>query len=161
MSSTAPMRVVLVDDAPEIRELLGFMLGREPDFTVVAEAADGAEGVRAVTATQPDLVLLDVAMPVMDGLEALRLIRLECPSAVVVMFSAFGDPTHHAREAVRLGAHGYIRKGDTLAGLTDQLRALVATERDLGSGPGDDPAAATGSGTRDDEQVPWTFHDRR
>ena len=160
MSSTAPVRVVLVDDALEIRELLGFMLGREPDFTVVAEAADGAEGVRVVTATQPDLVLLDVGMPVMDGLEALRLIRVECPTAVVVMFSAFGDPTQHAREAVRLGAHGYIRKGDTLAGLADQLRALIATARGLGSGPAGDSAEATGSGTRGNEQVPWTFHGR-
>jgi YesN/AraC family two-component response regulator len=131
VSDTAPVRVVLVDDALEIRELLRFMIGRERDFTVVAEAADGAEGVQAVIDTQPDLVLLDVGMPVMDGLEALRLIRVECPTAVVVMFSAYGDPTHHAREAVRLGAHGYIRKGDTLAGLTDQLRALIATARGL------------------------------
>jgi YesN/AraC family two-component response regulator len=129
VSDPASVRVVLVDDALEIRELLRFMLSRERDFTVVAEAADGAEGVQAVIDTQPDLVLLDVAMPVMDGLEALRLIRVECPTAVVVMFSAFGDPTHHAREAVRLGAHGYIRKGDTLVGLTDQLRALIATAR--------------------------------
>ena len=160
MSDTAPVRVVLVDDALEIRELLRFMLGREPDFTVVAEAADGAEGVRVVTETVPDLVLLDVGMPVMDGLEALRLIRVECPTAVVVMFSAYGDPTHHAREAVRLGAHGYIRKGDTLAGLTDQLRALVATARGLGSDPAEDSTETSPSGTGASPPVPWTFHER-
>ena len=136
MSETPPVRVVLVDDAVEIRELLRFLLDREPDFTVVAEAADGAQGVQAVIDTVPDLVLLDVGMPVMDGMEALRLIRADCPTAVVVMFSAFGDPTAHAREAVRLGAHGYIRKGDTMAGLTDQLRALVAAARDPGDGSG-------------------------
>jgi DNA-binding NarL/FixJ family response regulator len=152
----APLRVVLVDDAAEIRELLRFVLGREPDFTVVAEAADGAEGVRAVTETVPDLVLLDVGMPVMDGLEALGLIRVECPTAVVVMFSAFGDPTDVARQAVTLGAQGYIRKGDTLAGLTDQLRALVATAR----GTDSDTDAVEGSSARVGEQDPWRFHGR-
>jgi DNA-binding NarL/FixJ family response regulator len=129
MIDTAPVRVVLVDDALEIRELLRFILEREPDFTVVAEAAEGAEGVRAVIETVPDLVLLDVGMPVMDGLAALELIRADCPSAVVVMFSAFGDPSDVARRSVALGAQGYIRKGDTLAGLADQLRAFLATAR--------------------------------
>lgn len=135
MIGTAPVRVVLVDDAVEIRELLGFTLARTSDFTVVAEAADGAAGVRAVADTRPDLVLLDVSMPVMDGLEALRVIRSECPDALVVMFSAFGDPSEVARQSVMLGAHGYIRKGDTMSGLTDQLRAVVAAARDHSSGP--------------------------
>ena len=62
MSGNAPVRVVLVDDAVEIRELLGFTLARTSDFTVVAEAADGAAGVQAVADTLPDLVLLDVSM---------------------------------------------------------------------------------------------------
>jgi len=135
MSVTAPTRVVLVDDAVEIRELLGFTLARTSDFTVVAEAADGAAGVRAVADTRPDLVLLDVSMPVMDGLEALRVIRAESPDSLVVMFSAFGDPSEVARQSVRLGAHGYIRKGDTMSGLTDQLRVVVAAARDHGHGP--------------------------
>ncbi len=161
VSETQPvLRVVLVDDAVEIRELLRFMLDREPDFTVVAEAADGAQGVQAVIDTVPDLVLLDVGMPVMDGLEALRLIRVECPDAVVVMFSAFGDPARYAREAVRLGAQGYIRKGDTLSGLTDQLRALAATARGAGDGPADDTAETPGSGPPRDQPAVWRFHDR-
>ena len=161
VSETLPvLRVVLVDDAVEIRELLRFMLDREPDFTVVAEAADGAAGVQAVTDTVPDLVLLDVGMPVMDGMEALRIIRVECPTAVVVMFSAFGDPVRYAREAVKLGAQGYIRKGDTLSGLTDQLRALVATARGVGSGSADDSAEAPGRGAPGGQPDLWRFHDR-
>jgi DNA-binding NarL/FixJ family response regulator len=148
MSGTAPVRVVLVDDAVEMRELLGFTLARTPDFTVVAEAADGAAGVRAVADTLPDLVLLDVSMPVMDGLEALRVIRAESPDALVVMFSAFGDPSEGARQSVRLGAHGYIRKGDTMSGLTDQLRAVMAAARDHGDGP--DSAAGSVGGSGDD-----------
>jgi DNA-binding NarL/FixJ family response regulator len=161
VSETPPvLRVVLVDDAVEIRELLRFMLDREPDFTVVAEAADGAAGVQAVIDTVPDLVLLDVGMPVMDGMEALRIIRVECPTAVVVMFSAFGDPVRYAREAVKLGAQGYIRKGDTLSGLTDQLRALVATARGVASGSADDSAEAPGRGAPGDQPDLWRFHDR-
>jgi DNA-binding NarL/FixJ family response regulator len=147
-----PLRVVLVDDAVEIREMLGFVLSRKPDFSVVAEAADGAAGVQAVADHRPDLVLLDVSMPVMGGLEALRLIRRQWPEVVVVMFSAFGDANDVARESVRSGAHGYIRKGDTLTGLDDQLRALVAAARnqdvDPGEGPGSGPGPATpGSST--------------
>ena len=79
MSGTAPVRVVVVDDAVEMRELLGLALARSSDFAVVAEAADGAAGVQAVADTLPELVLLDVSMPVMDGLEALRVIRAEHP----------------------------------------------------------------------------------
>ncbi len=135
MSDNAPVRVAVVDDAVEIRELLRFTLARTSDFTVVAEAADGAAGVRAVADTRPDLVLLDVSMPVMDGLEALQVIRSEYPDVLVVMFSAFGDPSEGARQSVRLGAHGYIRKGDTMSGLTDQLRAVVGTAPDQRSSP--------------------------
>jgi DNA-binding NarL/FixJ family response regulator len=121
-----PVRVVVVDDAIEIRELLRVLLTRTSEFTVVAEAADGAAGVQAVADTLPDLVLLDINMPVMDGLEALRLIRADFPDVVVVMFSAFGDPADYTKRAVKLGAHGYIRKGDTMSGLTDQLLALMS-----------------------------------
>jgi len=127
MSEPGPVRVVVVDDAIEIRELLSVLLTRTSDFTVVAEAADGEAGVQAVADTHPDLVLLDINMPVMDGLEALRLIRADYPDVVVVMFSAFGDPADYTKRAVRLGAHGYIRKGDTMSGLTDQLLTLMQT----------------------------------
>ncbi|MGB8382136.1 MAG: response regulator [Dermatophilaceae bacterium] len=82
--------------------------------------------------TAPDLVLLDVSMPVMDGLEALSVIRAQFPAAAVVMFSAFGDGAEVARQAVRLGAHGYIRKGRSLSGLAEQLRAGLAAAHGQG-----------------------------
>jgi DNA-binding NarL/FixJ family response regulator len=149
MSDTAPVRVVLVDDAVEIRELLGSTLARASDFDVVAEAADGVAGVRAVADTLPDLVLLDISMPVMDGLEALQVIRAECPDALVVMFSGFGDSSEVARQSVRLGAHGYIRKGDTMSGLTDQLRAVIAAAREHGDRSESAEDSAGGSGNDD------------
>ena len=117
------MCVVAVDDAVEMRELLALTLARESDFSVVADAADGAAGVQAVAETVPDPVLLDVSMPVMDGLKALRVIRAQSLTAAVVMFSGFGDGSEVARQAVQLGAHWYIRKREKLSELADQLRA--------------------------------------
>jgi len=123
----APTRVVIVDDAEELRILLRLALDREEDFSVVAEAADGETGVAAVIAHQPDLVLLDIAMPVLDGLQALPLIRDECPGATVVMLSGFGATSHAAIEALRLGAHAYIQKEGALMRLANQLRDLMGT----------------------------------
>ena len=122
-----PLRVVIVDDAEELRILLRLALDREGDFSVVAEAADGETGVAAVIAHQPDLVLLDIAMPVLDGLQALPLIRTECPSATVVMLSGFGATSRAAIEALQLGAHGYLQKEGSLTRLADQLRDLMGT----------------------------------
>ena len=90
---------------------------------LVADAADGAAGVQAVAETVPDPVLLDVSMPVMDGLKALRVIRAQSLTAAVVMFSGFGHGSEVARQAVQLGAHWYIRKREKLSELVDQLRA--------------------------------------
>src|SRR4051812_11246986 len=72
--TSSPIRVVLVDDSDDMRLLVRIALEREPDFTVVGEAADGQTGIEAVAAARPHLVLLDIAMPVMDGLQALTLI---------------------------------------------------------------------------------------
>lgn len=130
---THPIRTVLVDDSEEIRTLLRFALDREPDFEVVAEAGDGAAGVAAVSAHTPHLVLLDVAMPVMDGLQALTLIREESPGSVVVVFSAFTGVSGAAERTARLGAHAYIEKHGDMTGLVQELRRTLARELDLGA----------------------------
>src|SRR4051794_20664553 len=90
-SPAAPLSVVVVDDAEDLRPLVRMAIERSGRFSVVAEASDGAQGVDAVRAAQPDLVLLDIAMPVMDGLQALPLMADACPHAIVVMLSGFGD----------------------------------------------------------------------
>lgn len=124
----APMtvRTVVVDDSEDVRALLRLYLERQPDFTIVAEAADGELGVRAVESERPDLVLLDVSMPVMDGLDALTLIREQFPDTVVVMLSAFGATTPLALSALARGAHGYVEKGHPLSELAVELRGCLA-----------------------------------
>jgi len=119
-----PVRVVLVDDTTDLRELLRFAL-EQHEFRVVGEAGDGRTGIEVVRELQPDLVLLDLAMPVMDGFEALPLVRGACPDAVVLVLSGFDAATSGAR-ACTLGAHGYLEKGVSLRTTLAQVReALV------------------------------------
>jgi DNA-binding NarL/FixJ family response regulator len=118
----------MVDDSDDLRDLVRMALEREPDFEVVAEAADGEAGVGAVAAQRPHLVLLDIAMPVMDGLQALTLIREESPGSIVVMLSAFSTSTGAPERAMALGAHGYIEKGGGAPALVADLRAVLARE---------------------------------
>src|SRR4029079_10661247 len=84
------LEVVVVEDTPDLRDLLRMALKRSGDFTVVGEADNGRQGVEMVRARQPDVVVLDIAMPEMDGLEALPLLREACPTCTVVMLSGFG-----------------------------------------------------------------------
>jgi len=124
----SPIRVVLIDDADDLRLLVRMALEREPDFTIVAEAPDGESGVAAVAAHKPHLVLLDIAMPVMDGLQALTLIREECPGSIVVMLSAFTGSSGAIERAMSLGAHGYIEKGGGVPEMIADLRRVLARE---------------------------------
>ena len=117
----------MIDDAEDLRPLVRMALERSGRFRVVAEAADGAQGVDAVRVSQPDLVLLDIAMPVMDGLQALPLVAEACPTAIVVMLSGFGDASEIGTRALDLGAAGYIQKGGRLQALPEQLRVIVGS----------------------------------
>jgi DNA-binding NarL/FixJ family response regulator len=123
----SPIRVVLVDDSADLRLLVRLALEREADFTIVAEAPDGDSGVAAVAAHKPHLVLLDIAMPVMDGLQALTLIREESPGSIVVMLSAFTGSSGAIDRALALGAHGYIEKGG-VEEMIAELRGVLARE---------------------------------
>lgn len=115
-------RVLLVDDAADIRLLLRTML-RRTGFLVVGEAADGAEGARLAAELQPDLILLDLSMPVMDGLEALPLIRRDAPEATVIVLSGF-DRERMEPAAIAAGAHAYFEKGSGITELTALATAL-------------------------------------
>lgn len=113
--------IVLVDDAPDVRGVITALLRRDPSMRVVGEAGDGARGVEVVRQLQPDMVLLDLAMPVMDGLTALPLLLEASPSTRVVVLSAFGtDRTVEA--AMEAGATAFIRKG---ADLADELLPVL------------------------------------
>ena len=125
----APVRVVVVDDVEDLRLLLRLSLERTGHFTVVAEAENGQSAVTAVLAHRPDLVLLDIMMPVMDGVQALKLIRQQVPSAVVVMLSSWDTSSLAAKQSMKLGAHGFLRKGDHMDLVPTQLREIMAGGR--------------------------------
>ena len=122
LATNRPRRVVIIDDTPDLRELLRLALTRG-GFDVVAEAGDGREGIEVVRETRPDLVLLDLAMPVMDGIEALPTIRRLCPTAKIVVLSGFGAQQMAAR-AVAAGADGYVQKGAPLTTILDYVRDM-------------------------------------
>jgi DNA-binding NarL/FixJ family response regulator len=114
---------VVADDADGVRDLVCLLLGMEPDFVVVGQARDGAEAVDVVSRTIPDLVLLDVSMPVLDGLAALPAVRRAAPDARVVIFTGFSEQALGER-ASALGAHALIEKGLPTDRLVDRLREV-------------------------------------
>jgi DNA-binding NarL/FixJ family response regulator len=124
-SAPASISVVLVDDSEDLLFLVRGALERSGQFRVVATAADGQQAIETARTHQPDLVLLDIAMPVMDGMQALPLIRAECPAASIVMLSAFGDASGMPQRAMAMGANGYLHKNGRLKALPEQLRVIV------------------------------------
>jgi len=123
----APIRIALVDDADEMRLLVGMSLTLSGEFEVVGEAANGREAVAVAQEHRPELMLLDLSMPEMDGLEALPLVLDASPETCVVVFSGF-DEAQLGREARSLGARGYIEKGTPLEDLVVLLRAYLDGE---------------------------------
>jgi DNA-binding NarL/FixJ family response regulator len=120
--SEESIRIVLVDDHPVYREGLGVLLGSIRGLDVVATASDGAEAVAVVAQHLPDVVVMDVQMPVMDGIEATKRIVAEHPQiGVVVLTMSEDDET--VFQAMRVGARGYLLKG---AGQDDISRAIRA-----------------------------------
>jgi DNA-binding NarL/FixJ family response regulator len=114
--------VLLADDLEEYRVLLRKMLEMDGRFSVVGEAPDGHAAVRLARETDPDVVLLDIAMPEMDGLEAIPHIRRAAPRTRVVMLSGFGEEVM-SDKSLRLGADAYVVKGH----MTDDLVRTLTT----------------------------------
>ncbi|WP_027861690.1 response regulator [Marmoricola sp. URHB0036] len=119
------LRVVIIDDSADLREVLRMTLERAGTFAVVGEAGNGREGADLVAAQRPDVALLDIMMPDMDGLEALSQIRSRCPETVIVMLSSLGSAQMTLR-ALTAGADGYVQKGRPLSELLAQMQLLVA-----------------------------------
>jgi DNA-binding NarL/FixJ family response regulator len=104
------IRIFVADDHPVVRDGLVAILGTQPDFAVVGEAAGGAETVERAAALRPDVILLDLEMPGMDGVAALQRLREEWPEVRAIVFTAF-DTDERILAAVRAGAQGYLLKG--------------------------------------------------
>ena len=131
MGSTAErpdITVVLVDDEPGVRLLTRLALEEDGGIEILGEAANGRSGVELVTAMQPDVVLLDVQMPVLDGLAALPEIRTASPGSQVVVVSG-SDPDETADAAMAAGASAYLEKDRVTTDLVALVRGLTAAHR--------------------------------
>jgi DNA-binding NarL/FixJ family response regulator len=125
-------RILIVDDHPLTRDALAALLSQQ-GFDVVGEAADGQEAVTAVRSLQPDLVLLDLTMPGMDGLTALPRIREEAPSCEVVVLTA-SDSEENLLGAIRAGASGYLLKTESPEQIATFLRSVARGDAALSGG---------------------------
>jgi DNA-binding NarL/FixJ family response regulator len=124
--------IVVCDDVAELRHILREVFSERPGLEVIAEAGTGLECVEAVAARKPDVLLLDLSMPDMDGMEALPEIVASSPATRIVVFSGFAaDRTGPA--VLDLGADLYVEKGTPLDALADAIRALATSARYRGS----------------------------
>lgn len=117
------IRLLIADDHPVVRDGLLAILSTQADFVVVGEAGDGLEAVALTAEVQPDVVLLDLEMPRMDGVETLRLLRQQNPAVRVIVFTAF-DTDERILTAVQAGAQGYLLKGVPRAELFEAIRVV-------------------------------------
>lgn len=128
--ASSPARLLVADDHDLIRMAMRAMLTGEPDLTVVGEAQNGREALEMCRKLHPDLVLMDVRMPGMDGLAATRAIKKERPGVIVLMVTAFEDP-EHLLEAIKAGAAGYVLKHATRHELLKAVRGVLQGESPL------------------------------
>src|SRR5919107_292995 len=129
-AQTEPMRIIITDDHALVRDGLRSMLDDEPGLEVVGEAANGQEALELCRSLKPDLVLMDVRMPEMDGLEATRAIKQELPSTSVLMVTMHENPDY-LLEALNAGAAGYVLKGASGDRLVNAINRTLKGESPL------------------------------
>jgi DNA-binding NarL/FixJ family response regulator len=123
----SPVRVLVADDAPELRVLLRLSLSGTGEITVVSEATNGVEAVEMTAEHRPQVIILDVSMPLMDGLQAAGEIKRRFPDTKVLMYSGFRE-SELQKKSIEAGADIYIEKGGDLATLRRSVLSLVAPQ---------------------------------
>ena len=127
------IRVLLVDDQSIIREGLSSLLQTQPDLEIVGEAANGQEAVERSLVFQPDVVLMDIRMPVMDGVAAIRILQDRVPEIKILVLTTFDDDEYVA-QAMAHGAHGYLLKDTPSAELAQAIRSVNQGYTQMGPG---------------------------
>ena len=124
---TERIRILIVDDHAVVREGLRAFLGVQPGFEIVGEAADGEEAVERATQLEPDIVLMDLVMPTLDGVGAMRALRRRCPRCRVIVLTSFLEDDR-LLPALEAGAAGYLLKNSQPAELARAVRAAHSGE---------------------------------
>jgi DNA-binding NarL/FixJ family response regulator len=124
VNGQSPIRVLLVDDQALFREGLRTLLSVWPDLEVVGEAGNGAEAVETAVALRPDVILMDLRMPVLDGVAATRRLRQELPDCKIIVLTTFDDD-EHVFDGLRAGAVGYLLKDVPSEKLVEAIRAAA------------------------------------
>jgi DNA-binding NarL/FixJ family response regulator len=130
MTGSSPIRILTVDDHPLVREGIAGLVGVQPDMTLVAEAANGREAIQQFRTHRPDVTLMDLQMPEMNGLDAVIAIRTEFPEARIIVLTTYEGDAQILR-AVKAGAQGYLLKSTLHSELLRTIRAVHAGKKGL------------------------------
>jgi len=122
-----PLRVLIADDQEPVRRRVCSTFASRPDFEVCGEASNGQEAVDKAKELHPDLVILDITMPVMNGLDAARVIRECCPATHIVIFSVHRSK-HLLQQAQKIGVQGYVTKGEPPQNLLAAADAVLSNQ---------------------------------
>ncbi|MFT4226167.1 response regulator [Micropruina sp.] len=150
---TAPIRVLVADDQAIIRDGLATVLGLLPDIEVVGTAADGAEAVRLAVLEHPDVVLMDLRMPVLDGVAASARLRVDVPDAAVLVLTTYADD-ESILAALRAGATGYLTKDAGRSELAAAVRSVARGQATFAAEVGATVIAAATTSTPDEPVTP-------
>jgi DNA-binding NarL/FixJ family response regulator len=130
MTGSSPIRILTVDDHPLVREGIAGLVGVQPDMTLVAEAANGRDAIQQFRTHRPDVTLMDLQMPEMNGLDAVIAIRTEFPEARIIVLTTYEGDAQILR-AVKAGAQGYLLKNTLHSDLLQTNRTVHAGKRSL------------------------------
>jgi len=128
MSAIVSIRILVVDDFADLRNFASSQLQQRPDFQIVAEASDGLDAVQKAEELQPDLVVLDIGLPGLNGIEVARRIRVCSPHSKILIASAQHN-LEIAEEALRSGAHGYLLKSEANHEFLEAVKSVLKGNR--------------------------------
>jgi DNA-binding NarL/FixJ family response regulator len=123
VTGPAPIRILAVDDHPVVRQGVAVLVGSQSDMTVIAEASNGREAIQQFRVHRPDVTLMDLQMPDMNGIDAVVAIRAEFPDAKIIVLTTYAGDVQIFR-ALKAGAHGYLLKNTFHKELVDAIRAV-------------------------------------